>query len=34
MKEDRPPLTFRQQGILTAAMGAAMLVFYTLIGVL
>ena len=34
MKQDRPPLTFRQQGILTAAMGAATLVFYTLVGVL
>ena len=34
MKQDRPPLTFRQQGILVATMGAAMLVFYTLIGVL
>jgi hypothetical protein len=34
MKQDRPPLTFRQQGILTAVMGAVMLVFYTLVGVL
>jgi hypothetical protein len=34
MKQDRSPLTFRQQGILTAAMGAAMLLFYTLVGVL
>ena len=34
MKQDRPPLTFRQQGILTAAMGAAMLVLYILVGVL
>ena len=34
MKQDRPPLTFRQQGMLAAAMGAAMLVFYTLVGVL
>ena len=34
MKEDRPPLTFRQQGILAAAMGAAMIVFYPLVGVL
>jgi hypothetical protein len=34
MKQDRPPLTFRQQGILAAAMLAVMLVFYTLVGVL
>ena len=34
MKEDRPPLTFRQQGIIAAAMGAAMIGFYTLVGVL
>jgi hypothetical protein len=34
MKQDRPPLTFRQQGILAAAMFAAMLVFYTLVGIL
>jgi len=34
MKKDRPPLTSRQQGILAAAMGAAMIVFYTLVGVL
>jgi hypothetical protein len=34
MKQDHSPLTFRQQGILVAAMGAAMLVFYTLVGVL
>ena len=33
MKEDRSPLTFRQQGIIAAAMGAAMIVFYTLLGV-
>jgi len=34
MKEDRPPLTFRQQGIIAAAMCAAMIGFYTLLGVL
>jgi hypothetical protein len=34
MKQDRPPLTFRQQGILAAAMFVGMLVFYTLVGVL
>jgi len=34
MKQDRPPLTFRQQGILAAVMGVAMLGFYTLLGVL
>jgi hypothetical protein len=34
MKEDRSPLTFRQQGIIAAAMGVAMLGFYTLLGVL
>jgi hypothetical protein len=34
MKQDRSPLTFRQQGILAAAMGAAMIGFYTLLGVL
>ena len=34
MKQDRPPLTFRQQGIIAAAMGVAMLGFYTLLGVL
>ena len=34
MKQDCPPLTFRQQGILAAATFAAMLVFYTLVGVL
>ena len=34
MNQDRSPLTFRQQGIIAAAMGAAMLVFYTLLGVL
>jgi hypothetical protein len=34
MKQDLPPLTFRQQGILAAAMGAAMIVFYALVGVL
>lgn len=34
MKQDRPPLTFRQQGILAAAIGAAMVVFYTLVGVM
>jgi hypothetical protein len=34
MKQDRPPLTFRQQGIVAAAMGTVMLVVYTLIGVL
>jgi hypothetical protein len=33
MKEDRSPLTFRQQGIIAAAMGAVMIVFYTLLGV-
>ena len=34
MKQDRAPLTFREQGILVAAMSAAMLAFYTLAGVL
>ena len=34
MKQDQPPLTFRQQGIIAAAMGTVMLVFYTLVGVL
>jgi len=34
MNQDRSPLTFRQQGIIAAAMGVAMLVFYTLVGVL
>jgi hypothetical protein len=34
MKEDRLPLTFRQQGIVVAALGAWLLVFYTLMGVL
>ena len=34
MKQDRPPLTFRQQGIIAAAMGAAMIGFYTLVGML
>ena len=34
MEQDRPPLTFRQQGIVAAAVGAAMIVFYTLLGVL
>jgi hypothetical protein len=34
VKQDQSPLTFRQQGILVAAMGAAMLVFYALVGVL
>jgi hypothetical protein len=34
MNQDRSPLTFRQQGLIAAAMGAAMLVFYTLVGVL
>jgi hypothetical protein len=34
MKQDRRPLTFRQQGIIAAAMGVAMLGFYTLLGVL
>jgi hypothetical protein len=33
MKQDQP-LTFRQQGILAAVMGVAMLGFYTLLGVL
>jgi hypothetical protein len=33
MKQDDSPLTFRQQGIIAAAMGAAMIVFYTLLGV-
>jgi hypothetical protein len=32
MKQDRSPLTFRQQGTIAAALGAAMLVFYTLLG--
>jgi hypothetical protein len=34
MNQDRSPLTLRQQGIIAAAMGAAMVVFYTLVGVL
>ena len=34
MKQDREALTFRQQGMLVAAMVAAMVVFYTLVGVL
>ena len=34
MKQDPAPLTYRQQGILVAAMTAAMLAFYTLVGVL
>jgi hypothetical protein len=34
MKDDRPPLTFRQQGIIAAAMCLAMIGFYTLLGVL
>ena len=34
MNQDPSPLTYRQQGIIAAAMGAAMLVFYTLVGVL
>jgi hypothetical protein len=34
MKQDRSPLTFRQQGIVAAVMGAAMLAFYTLVGIL
>ena len=34
MEQDRPPLTFRQQGIVAAAMGAVMIVFYTLLGVM
>jgi hypothetical protein len=34
MKQDCPPLTFRQTAILAAAMFAWMLVFYTLVGVL
>ena len=33
MKQDSP-LTTRQQGIIAAAMGAAMLAIYTLMGVL
>jgi hypothetical protein len=34
MKQDRSPLPFRHQGIIAAAMGAAMIGFYTLLGVL
>ena len=34
MKQDHSPLTPRQQGIIAAAWGAVMLVFYTLMGVL
>ena len=34
MKQDRSPLTFRQQGIIAAAMAVTMLGFYTLLGVL
>ncbi len=34
MKQDRPPLTFRQQGIVAAVVGTTMLVFYTLVGIL
>ena len=33
MNQDHSPLTFRQQGITAAALGAVMLVFYTLLGV-
>ena len=34
MTQDRRPLPFSQQGIIVAAMGVAMLGFYTLLGVL
>jgi hypothetical protein len=34
MKPNHSPLTFRQQGIITAVYGAVILVFYTLMGVL
>ena len=34
MKQESPPLTFRQQGIVAAVVGTAMLVFYTLVGIL
>ena len=34
MKQDSRPLTFRQQGIIAAAMCAAMIGFYTLVGIL
>ena len=34
MKQDRPPLTFRQQGIVVAVVGTAMLAFYALVGTL
>jgi hypothetical protein len=34
MKQDRPPLTFREQGIVAAVVGTAMLAFYTLVGIL
>ena len=34
MKQDSRPLTFRQQVIIAAVMGVAMLGFYTLLGVL
>ena len=33
MQEDHSPLTFRQQGIIAAVLGAAMIIFYTLLGV-
>ena len=34
MKQDEGPITFREQRIIAAALGAVMLVFYTLMGVL
>ena len=35
MEQQNPnPLTFRQQGMIAAAMAVAMLTFYTLVGVL
>jgi hypothetical protein len=34
MKQEHPPLTFRQQGIVAAVVGTAMLAFYTLVGIL
>ena len=34
MEQNTTPLTFRQQGVIAAVMGAAMLGFYTLLGVL
>jgi hypothetical protein len=34
MKQDHSPLTFRQQGMIAGALGAVMIVFYTLLGVL